>query len=33
MPENLFKLDFEKMDVWFFGFLMHKILSKDVPLF
>jgi len=33
LPENLFKLDFEKMDMWFFGFLLHKIYTREVPLF
>lgn len=27
------KLNFEKMDVWFFGFLLHKMLVLEVPLF
>ncbi len=27
------KLDFEKMDVWFFGFLMHKMILREVPVF
>jgi serine/threonine protein kinase len=27
------KLNFEKMDVWFFGFLLHKILLREVPIF
>lgn len=33
MPENLFKLSFEKMDIWSFGFLAHKILTGDLPTF
>lgn len=33
LVENLMKLNFEKMDVWFFGFLLHKILMREVPLF
>lgn len=27
------KLDFEKMDIWFFGFLLHKIIVSEVPVF
>ena len=33
MVENLMKLDFEKMDVWFFGFVLHKIIVREVPVF
>ncbi len=33
LPENLFKLSFEKMDMWSFGFILHKIIAKDLPTF
>ena len=33
LPENLFKLDREKMDIWSFGFLLHKIFVREVPVF
>ena len=33
LPENLFKLDFEKMDIWSFGFILHKILTGELPGF
>ena len=28
LPENLFKLDFNKMDIWSFGFLLHKVITR-----
>ncbi len=33
MAENLMRLDFEKMDVWFFGFMVHKLVMREVPVF
>ena len=33
LPEKLFKLDFQKMDVWSFGFLLHKVITRDLPAF
>jgi serine/threonine protein kinase len=33
LPENLMKLSFEKMDVWSFGFLAHKLITRDLPAF
>ena len=33
LPENLFKLDFEKMDIWSFGFLLHKVITRELPAF
>ena len=28
LPEELFKLDREKMDIWLYGFILHKIFTK-----
>ena len=33
LPENLMKLSFEKMDIWSFGFILHKMISRDLPAF
>lgn len=33
LPEKLFKLDFQKMDIWSFGFLLHKVITRDLPAF
>lgn len=33
LPENLFKLDVRKMDIWSFGFILHKIITRDLPAF
>ena len=33
LPEELFKLDKEKMDIWLYGFILHKIFTKEVPIF
>jgi serine/threonine protein kinase len=33
LPENLMKLSFEKMDIWSFGFLAHKFISRELPSF
>lgn len=33
LPENLFKLSFEKMDIWSFGFILHKVITRDLPSF
>lgn len=33
LPENLFKLDFQKMDIWSLGFIMHKIITRELPSF
>ena len=33
LPENLFKLDIEKMDIWSFGFLIHKVITRELPAF
>ena len=33
LPENLIKMDKEKMDVWSFGFVLHKIFVREVPIF
>lgn len=33
LPENLMKLSFEKMDIWSFGFLAHKLITRDLPAF
>lgn len=33
LPENLFKLDFFKMDMWSLGFIIHKVITKDLPSF
>ena len=33
LPENLFRLDFQKMDIWSFGFLLHKVITRDLPAF
>ena len=27
------KLSFEKIDVWSFGFLAHKLITRDLPAF
>lgn len=33
LPENLIKMDKEKMDTWSFGLILHKILTREVPIF
>ena len=33
LPENLFKLDVQKMDMWSFGFLIHKVITSQLPAF
>jgi serine/threonine protein kinase len=33
LPENLFKLDIQKMDIWSFGFILHKVITRDLPAF
>lgn len=33
LPENLLKLDAEKMDVWSFGFILHKVITRELPAF
>ena len=33
LQENLAKLDKEKMDIWSFGFILHKIFAGEVPMF
>jgi serine/threonine protein kinase len=33
LPENLFKLDFKKMDMWSFGFILHKVITRELPTF
>jgi serine/threonine protein kinase len=33
LPENLMKLSFQKMDVWSFGFIAHKLITRDLPAF
>lgn len=31
--ENLQKHDKQKMDVWSFGFILHKVFAKEIPVF
>ena len=33
LPENPLKLDQRKMDMWSFGFLLHKVITRDLPSF
>lgn len=33
LPENLMKLSFEKMDVWSFGFIAHRLITREPPAF
>lgn len=33
LVENLQKHSRMKMDVWFFGFLLHKVLAREIPIF
>lgn len=33
LPEKLFQLNFQKMDVWSFGFILHKVITRDLPAF
>jgi hypothetical protein len=33
LPEKLFACSIEKMDVWSFGFLLHKMFTLEVPNF
>lgn len=33
LPENLFKLDIQKMDIWSFGFILHKVITRELPAF
>ena len=33
LPENLIKMDKEKMDIWSFGLILHKIFTREVPIF
>ena len=33
LPENLLRLDIQKMDIWSFGFLMHKVITRELPSF
>ena len=33
MPEKLFRLDKEKIDIWSFGFILHYLFTKEIPSF
>ena len=33
LPEKLFKLDQEKIDIWSFGFILHYLFTKEQPNF
>ena len=33
LPENLMKLAVDKMDIWSFGFILHKVITRDLPTF
>lgn len=33
LPHSFFKLDADKFDVWSFGFVLHRVLTREVPLF
>lgn len=33
LPEKLFRLDKEKIDVWSFGFILHFLFTKEMPTF
>ena len=33
LPEKLFRLDKEKIDVWSFGFILHYMFTNEMPTF
>lgn len=33
LPEKLFKLNQEKIDIWSFGFILHYLFTKEQPNF